>query len=190
MKVQSRLKSFLHWRATTVAAVVVTLCFTTVGSGVASASPLPALNSEGPSGALPIGPITFGTPSAGATISDGLSTPDSTCVLAEPTISSDGYYIYGGGQLTCTGAVHYMTLNVVVQQYRALGFWATKQTGPTEQLDGSGTVYASVAWQCANGSGNQLYRIVANGFVIDVLGYTASGSNSSAQLRTTCPTGS
>ena len=124
---------------------------------------------------------------AGPVALPSLSTPDVLCQLESGPLSSDGIHVLGGASLSCVGTVHYMTLYIVIQQYRAFGFWRTKNTGPEEKVDGPGEVYAHAAWTCAPGTGNQKYRAVAHAYVIDILGYSVSGETGSPSAKFTCP---
>ncbi|MCW2542412.1 MAG: hypothetical protein JWN95_4137 [Frankiales bacterium] len=106
---------------------------------------------------------------------------------SDPYKSSEGgkQVIEGHGWQSCTGyGYHNTKLQITVQQYRGLGIWADKYTY-NSAWGYSAWLEHWVWWNCAKGTGNQLYRIVTRGYAQS--GAYSQGVQSQNYLRVTCP---
>lgn len=81
--------------------------------------------------------------------------------------------IYGSGTAYCNGGGAVQTL---LQQYRGLGYWATKASS---SATGTDVITATAVWICASGTGTQSYRTNAGG--------NSGAGATSATVRITCP---
>jgi hypothetical protein len=137
---------------------------------------------------LPIGSLSF-TPGASTTPSALAASSPWTCVVfaGDPvdTVVLGRPVIEGSGHQTCTGSGFEETrITIAVQQYRGLGRWAQKVKWDSGYAVAP-SLYGSTYWTCAAGSGNQLYRIVTQGFAES--GAYSATVQSVNDLRVTCP---
>jgi hypothetical protein len=96
-----------------------------------------------------------------------------------------GMSIFGEGWQQCSGSGWGPTrLRVRIQQYRGLGYWATKREVTTDWRWLSYR-YINTHWHCAAGSGLQTYRVVTTGWAVG--GYYSASVQSGNYLRVYCP---
>lgn len=127
---------------------------------------------------LPTGSAGF-TPASGAT-----QAPDSPCRVYASDPSHIGSTIQGDGNSYCLSGSD-TEVKVTVQQYRSFGIWSNKAS--KRAYSPGDYAAAKPIWECAAGTGNQLYRIVTDG--VTVIGGRQFGSSTQSKnyLRVTCP---
>lgn len=136
-------------------------------------------------GDIPVGSATYpnGDPGQAAIESTAICTVTAWNPYTNPAKTA----VKGDGEQFCSGAFLWQKIVVEVQQYRALGYWATKASVSSGRKTNI-FIYETVSWLCGAGSGNQLYRIVTYGSFKDMnLNIYSQAVQSEKELRVTCP---
>lgn len=138
-------------------------------------------------GTVSAGPLQRGTT---LVLGDPLA-PTAVCTVtaSRPERSITGGDVKGSASQICSGNFVRHTVRATIDQYRGLGVWRKKSDGPRQEVTAPDhDVWGLVRWRCAQGTGNQRYRIKATGTVTDANGRTVTGVDYSPSERFTCPT--
>ncbi len=108
------------------------------------------------------------------------------CTVTAGDPRKEGQSIKGEGSQTCRGDFIDNRIKVTVQQYRGAGIW--RSTASNSGHTAEARIERTAAWACAEGTGNQLYRIVTDGSFQTSGGFTSRASVQSGEyLRVVCP---
>jgi hypothetical protein len=111
-----------------------------------------------------------------------------TCREIKGTPRTDGNYVYATAAQNCYGwrNVVFNTVEVRIMQYRGAGIWSQKAIA-SNSVDGAENLSVTARWNCAPGTGSQLYYAAIR-FIHRDVGTNATYYNpdASRQARLVC----